>query len=239
MRFWYYYTHSEHSFTCSTENYFNPLFCCWCCEPNHLLSQVWVCELCLTVVRYSEGVLAFSPLSPAAHRGESPVLVSCRVSVCKTKGWKTFTWLLLIDFCSHNKTDVTLHLYQLNHGLLKNDCTRFWVHVCVYLSTVRRAPTSDVILLGQSNSIFKSPRHGWVMVTVTATCSSVFIPDGLRSSAETEGEERAAQWTFICKSDILASTLDKWKCKYHREMGYRMWKMYQCVCKVDQVHKTF
>lgn len=57
-----------------------------------------------------------------------------------------------------------------------------------YLSIVRRAPISDVIPLGQSNSISKLPRQGWLMVTVTATCSSVFIPDCLRSSAETESE---------------------------------------------------
>lgn len=45
----------------------------------------------LTVVRDPEGVLAFSLLPPAAHRGEGPVLVPRRVSVCKTDDSKTMT----------------------------------------------------------------------------------------------------------------------------------------------------
>lgn len=52
---------------------------------------------------------------------------------------------------------------------------------------------SDVIPLGHSNSISKFPRQGCVIVTVTATCSSVFIPDCLRSSAETESERREGE----------------------------------------------
>ncbi len=51
-------------------------------DTSQYLSLASVCERCLTVVRYLEGVLAFSFLSPAAHSGESPVLVVCRVSVC-------------------------------------------------------------------------------------------------------------------------------------------------------------
>lgn len=46
------------------------------------LSYVCVCVWqCLTVVRYLEGVVALRFLSPAAHSGETPVLVTPRVSV--------------------------------------------------------------------------------------------------------------------------------------------------------------
>lgn len=69
---------------------------------------------------------------------------------------------------------------------------RGFVSVCMYLSMARRAPMTDVIPLGQTNLISKFPRQGWVIVTVTATCSSVFNPDCLRSAAETEGEMKAA-----------------------------------------------
>ena len=73
--------------------------------------------------------------------------------------------------------------------------------VCVgvqYLSRARRAPMIDVIPLGQTNTISRLPRQGWVIVTVTATCSSVSIPDRFRSAAETEGDERAVQCVCVC-----------------------------------------
>ena len=71
--------------------------------------------------------------------------------------------------------------------------------MCVlYLSMARRAPMIDVIPLGQTNTISRLPRQGWVIVTVTATCSSVSIPDRFRSAAETEGEERAVQCVCLC-----------------------------------------
>lgn len=46
---------------------------------------VRVCEQWLTVVGYLERVLAFSSLPPAAHSGESPVLVACSFSASKTQ----------------------------------------------------------------------------------------------------------------------------------------------------------
>lgn len=55
----------------------------------------------------------------------------------------------------------------------------------------RRAPTTEVIPLGQTSTISRVPRQGWAMVTVTATCSSVFSPDWLRSAAETGGDTGA------------------------------------------------
>ncbi|KAG9328176.1 hypothetical protein JZ751_015913 [Albula glossodonta] len=71
--------------------------------------------------------------------------------------------------------------------------------MCTHVSRVRRAPMSDVIPLGQTSVTSTSPRRGWVIVTVTDTCSSVCIPDcsreerfpeGKREKKEEEEEER-------------------------------------------------
>lgn len=56
----------------------------------------------LTVVRDLEGVLALGSLTPAAHSGESPVLVTCWVSVYQIQmtlfNYTTVKVLFLYDY---------------------------------------------------------------------------------------------------------------------------------------------
>lgn len=137
----------------------------------------------LTQVRYLQGKLPVSSLPPTAHRGKGPVLVACRISVSTEYDYFQIH-LLLFKFSKQNENKVLLHKHHV-------------VSVSsVYLSMTRRAPMTDAIPLGQTKTISTFPRQGWAIVTVTATCSSVSIPDGLRSAAETE-EEREALFGLI------------------------------------------
>lgn len=54
-----------------------------------------------------------------------------------------------------------------------------------YESMLLAVPIRDIMPLGQKSLISRLPRRGWVMVTVTATCSSVFMPESCRSAALT------------------------------------------------------
>lgn len=54
-----------------------------------------------------------------------------------------------------------------------------------YESMLLAVPIRDIMPLGQKSLISRLPRRGWVMVTVTATCSSVLMPESCRSAALT------------------------------------------------------
>lgn len=54
-----------------------------------------------------------------------------------------------------------------------------------YESMLLAVPIRDIMPLGQKSRISRLPRRGWVMVTVTATCSRVLIPDCSRSAVLT------------------------------------------------------
>lgn len=56
-----------------------------------------------------------------------------------------------------------------------------------YESMLRGAPIRDIMPLGQESFSSKLPRRGWVMDTVTATCSRVLSPDISRSILLTVG----------------------------------------------------
>lgn len=60
---------------------------------------------------------------------------------------------------------------------------------CTYESRLRGAPIKDIMPLGQNSFSSKLPRRGWVMETVTATCSRVFSPDISRSILLTVGSQ--------------------------------------------------
>lgn len=60
-------------------------------------------------------------------------------------------------------------------------------------SMLRAAPIKDSMPLGQSRRISRFPRRGWLMVTVTATCSRVLMPERSRSASVTEEERRKQQ----------------------------------------------
>lgn len=54
-----------------------------------------------------------------------------------------------------------------------------------YESMLLVVPIRDIIPLGQKSRISRLPRRGWVMVTVTATCSRVLMPESSRSAVLT------------------------------------------------------
>lgn len=59
-----------------------------------------------------------------------------------------------------------------------------------YESMLLVVPIRDIMPLGQKSLISRLPRRGWVMVTVTATCSRVLMPESSRSAVVT-GKEKA------------------------------------------------
>lgn len=93
---------------------------------------------------------------------------------------------------------------------------RYWA----YVSKALLAPMSEVIPLGQTSIISTFPRRGWVSVTVTATCSKVFTPDCLRSTAVTEKERpKTERVTF---KHITVSNLVFCNLKYVKQIGLLM-----------------
>jgi len=86
-----------------------------------------------------------------------------------------------------------------------------------HLSMARRAPMTDVMPPGQTSTICTLPRHGCAIVTVTAACSSVSMPDCLRSSAETGGgEEEEEEQLSVCTREHLTRRWNPYKCKHSR-----------------------
>lgn len=64
-------------------------------------------------------------------------------------------------------------------------------------SMLRVVPIRDIIPLGHNSRISRLPRRGWVMVTVTATCSRVLMPDSSRSAGVTgKGKGVGQGWLF-------------------------------------------
>lgn len=142
----------------------------------------------LTNITNHKPVGALCLLAPAAHSGERPVHEAigvpdgkentcpkrrCPLPRCSLGTYRRVGGPGVMERCAWATTAGWLLPFPgLRH---------------THESMLRAVPIKDSMPLGQRRRISRLPRQGWVMVTVTATCSRVLIPDRARSASVTEG----------------------------------------------------